>query len=152
MLLECCLCILGIVIFIPIIIPLLDFITRLLSTKTRVKLCELSPKHRILLIHQILDWCKDNFQLHKLIRAKPTLFISKRTKTHYLGRYEYFKKKIAIYILKHTSIEELCDTIVHEYVRHLQIRTSKGDIVYNKRTHQKSYWENNFEVGSRDIA
>lgn len=152
MLLECCLCILGIVICIPIIIPLLDFITRLFSTKTRVNLNELSPKQRSLLIHQILDWCKANIHLNKVRRSQPTLFISKRTKTHYLGGYEYFNKKITIYILKHISIEELCDTIIHEYVHHLQLRSSRDDIRYNKLTNMKSYWENDFEVEARYIA
>ena len=41
---------------------------------------------------------------------------------------------------------------IHEYVHHLQIRTSNDDIRYNRLTRLKSYWENDYEVEARYIA
>jgi response regulator RpfG family c-di-GMP phosphodiesterase len=85
-------------------------------------------------------------------QAKPVLFISKRKKTKYLGNYQFNNKRITIYILKHSSIEELCNKIIHEYVHHLQLRSIKDDIRYNKLTKQKLYWENDYKVEARTIA
>jgi hypothetical protein len=152
MLIKCCFIVLGIVIYSIVIYPILDFIESLFFPKTRIILSELSPKQSNELIYQILDWCIGGIYLKKGRRFKPTLFISKRTKTNNLGSYQYYNKKITVYILRHNSIEELCDTIIHEYVHHLQIRTSKDDIRYNRLTRLKSYWDNDYEVEARSIA
>lgn len=152
MLIKCCFIVLGIVIYSIVIYPILDFIESLFFPKTRIILSELSPKQSNDLIHQILNWCIGNIYLKKGRRFKPTLFISKRTKTNNLGSYQYYNKKITVYILRHNSIEELCDTIIHEYVHHLQIRTSNDDIRYNRLTRLKSYWDNDYEVEARSIA
>ena len=152
MLIKCCFIVLGIVFYSIVIYPILDFIESLFFPKTRIILSELSPKQSNDLIHQILNWCIGNIYLKKGRRFKPTLFISKRTKTNNLGSYQYYNKKITVYILRHNSIEELCDTIIHEYVHHLQIRTSNDDIRYNRLTRLKSYWDNDYEVEARSIA
>ena len=152
MLIKCCFIVLGIVFYSIVIYPILDFIESLFFPKTRIILSELSPKQSNDLIHQILNWCLGNIYLKKGRRFKPTLFISKRTKTNNLGSYQYYNKKITVYILRHNSIEELCDTIIHEYVHHLQIRTSNDDIRYNRLTRLKSYWDNDYEVEARSIA
>ena len=152
MLIKCCFIVLGIVFYSIVIYPILDFIESLFFPKTRIILSELSPKQSNDLIHQILNLCIGNIYLKKGRRFKPTLFISKRTKTNNLGSYQYYNKKITVYILRHNSIEELCDTIIHEYVHHLQIRTSNDDIRYNRLTRLKSYWDNDYEVEARSIA
>lgn len=152
MLIKCCLLAPGLILYCLIIYPLLSTIERMFFPKTRIKLSELSPKETKELIHQILNWCIDNIHLNKTRRSKPTLFISKRTKTNYLGSYQYYNKRITIFVLRHSLIEELCDTIIHEYVHHLQIRTSNDDIRYNRLTRLKSYWENDYEVEARYIA
>lgn len=148
MLIKCCLFILGLILYCLLIWPLLSTIGRIFFPKTRINLSELSSKETKELIYQILNWCICNIHLNKARRSKPTLFISKRTKTNYLGSYQYYNKRITIFVLRNSSIEELCDTIVH----HLQIRTSKDDIRYNRLTRIKSYWENDYEVEARDIA
>ncbi len=142
----------GLILYIRFIYPFLNFIESLFSSKKDVKLDELPPKLTNQLIHQILDWCIINIHLKKGRRIKPSLFISKRKKTDLLGSYQYYKKRITVYIFRHNSLEEICDTIIHEYVHHLQIRSSKDDIRYNRLTRQKSYWENDFEVEARHIA
>ena len=142
----------GLILYIRFIYTFLNFIESLFSSKKDVKLDEFPPKLSNQLIHQILDWCIINIHLSKDRRVKPTLFISKRKKTDLLGSYQYYNKRITVYILKHSSVKELCDTIIHEYVHHLQIRSSKDDIRYNRLTRQKSYWENDFEVEARHIA
>lgn len=152
MLIICCLFALGLILYCLIISPLISTIGRFFFPKTRINLSELSSKKTKVLIYQILKWCICNIHLNKGRRSKPTMFISRRTKTNYLGSYQYYNKKITVYILRHNSIEELCDTIIHEYVHHLQIRTSNDDIRYNRLTRLKSYWENDYEVEARDIA
>lgn len=152
MLIKCLLFVSGLVLYIRLIYPLLNFIDSLFSSKKDVKLDKLPPKLTNQLIHQILDWCIINIHLNKERRVKPSLFISKRKKTDFLGSYQYYNKKIIIYLLKHSSVQELCDTIIHEYVHHLQIRNSKDDIRYNRLNRQKSYWENDFEIEARQIA
>ena len=152
MLFKCCLFAFGLILYCLMTCSLLSMIERLFFLKTRINLSELSPKETKELIHQILNWCIWNIHLNKGRRSKPTLFISKRTKTNYLGSYQYYNKRITIFVLRHSSIEELCDTIIHEYVHHLQIRSSKDDIRYDRLTKMKSYWENDFEVEARDIA
>ncbi|MEY3590142.1 MAG: hypothetical protein RLZZ466_662 [Bacteroidota bacterium] len=152
MLIKCCLFILGLILYCLLIWPLLSTIGRFFFPKTRINLSELSSKETKELIYQILKWCICNIHLKKGRRSKPSMFISRRTKTIYLGSYQYFNNRITVYILRHNSIEELCNTIIHEYVHHLQIRTSKDDIRYNRLTRIKSYWENDYEVEARDIA
>lgn len=152
MLIKCCLFILGLILYCLLIWPLLSTIGRIFFPKTRINLSELSSKETKELIYQILNWCIINIHLYKGRRAKPSLFISKRKKTDFLGSYQYYNKKITINLLKHSTVQELCDTIIHEYVHHLQIRSSKDDIRYNRLTRQKSYWENDFEVEARHIA
>lgn len=152
MLIKCLLFGLGLILYIRFIYTFLNFIESLFSSKKDVKLDEFPPKLSNQLIHQILDWCIINIHLSKDRRSKPSMFISRRTKTIYLGSYQYFNKRITVYILRHNSIEELCNTIIHEYVHHLQIRTSKDDIRYNRLTKMKSYWENDYEVEARYIA
>lgn len=152
MLIKCCLFALGLILYCLIICPLLSTIGRMFFPKTRIILSDLSPKQSNELIHQILNWCIRNIHLNKGRRSKPTLFISKRTKTNYSGNNQYYNKRITIFVLRHSSIEELCDTIIHEYVHHLQIRTSNDDIRYNRLTRLKSYWENDYEVEARYIA
>jgi hypothetical protein len=152
MLIKCCLLSLGIVLYCLIIDPLLSIMEGLFLPNTRVRLNQLSTKQSNQLINQILDWCVDNIFLKKGRRTKPNLLISKRTKTNYLGSYKFDSKRITIYILKHSSIEELCDTIIHEYVHHLQLRSLKDGVRYNKLTKQKTYWDNDYEVEARSIA
>ena len=152
MLIKCCLFALGLILYCLIICPLLSTIGRMFFPKTRIILSDLSPKQSNELIHQILNWCIRNIHLNKGRRSKPTLFISKRTKTNCFGSYQYYNKRITIFVLRHSSIEELCDTIIHEYVHHLQIRTSNDDIRYNRLTRLKSYWDNDYEVEARSIA
>ena len=142
----------GLVLYIRFIYPLLNLIESLFSSKKDVKLDELPHKLSNQLIHQILDWCIINIHLKKGRRVMPKLFISKRKKTDLLGSYQYYNKRITVYVLKHSSLHELCDTVIHEYVHHLQIRSSKDDIRYNRLTRLKSYWENDFEVEARQIA
>jgi len=152
MLIKCCLFALRLILYYLIICALLSTIGTMVFPKTRIKLSELSSKETKELIYQILKWCICNIHLNKGRRSKSSMFISRRTKINYLGSYQYCNKKITVYILRHNSLEELCDTIIHEYVHHLQIRTSNDDIRYNRLTKLKSYWENDYEVEARYIA
>jgi hypothetical protein len=152
MLIICCFIILALVLFVLIWDPILKFLKWLFHSKSTITLEQLSQKQRKILVSQILDWCISDIHLNKNRRIKPVIVISNRRKTNIWGSYCSINKKITIYILKHTSIEEVCDTIIHEYVHHLQIRNLNDDMRYNKLTNLNSYWENDFEVEARFIA
>jgi hypothetical protein len=101
---------------------------------------------------QILSWCIENIHLNGLRRIKPTLKVSYCKQSKYLGTYSYELKLIVVHIKLHSNLKQVCDTIIHEYVHHLQLRSIKDDIRYNKLTNQKSYWDNDYEVEARMIA
>lgn len=102
--------------------------------------------------HQILYWCFENIHLNGQRKIKPTLKVSYSKRSKFLGTYSYELKLIVVYINLHSNLKQVCDTIIHEYVHHLQLRSIKDDIRYNKLTKQKSYWENDYEVEARTIA
>lgn len=138
MLIECSLFVFGFISYCLIICPLIDYLDIWFFSDSRIGLTNLTSKQKDELICKILDWSIINIQMNRKRQTKPVLFISKRKKTKYLGNYQFNNKRITIYILKHSSIEELCNTIIHEYVHHLQLRSIKDDIRYNKLTKQKS--------------
>ncbi len=112
----------------------------------------LTRKHLKELTLQILYWCIQNIQMNGKRRINPTLKVSFRKQSKYLGTYSYELKLIVVYIKLHSNLKQVCDTIIHEYVHHLQLRSIKDDIRYNKLTKQKSYWDNDYEVEARFIA
>lgn len=152
MLIKCCLFVLGLIVYILILYPIFNLIEGYFFSKPNIKFDDLSFREKVTLSNKILNWCIGNIHLKKVRRVKPTLFISKRTRTNNFGSYQYYNKKITVYILKHNSLEDLCDTIIHEYVHHLQLRTSNDDIRYYKLTKLKSYWNNDYEIEARKIA
>lgn len=67
----------------------------------------------------MLDWCINNLGGSEFQSAPPKICVSNKIPYHNFGEYDYDKNKIFIYLLMHTSISELCDTVIHEY-RHYQ--------------------------------
>lgn len=112
----------------------------------------LSRKQSKELTHQILFWCFENIHLNGQRKIKPTLIVSYSKRSKYFGTYSYELKLIVVYIKLHSNLKQVCDTIIHEYVHHLQLRSIKDDIRYIKLTKQKSYWDNDYEVEARSIA
>ena len=124
----------------------------LLKQNKSLDLALLTRKQSKELTHQILSWCIENIHLNGQRKIKPTLNISYSKRSKYLGTYSYELKLIVVYINLHSNLKQVCDTIIHEYVHHLQLRSLKDDIRYNKLTKQKSYWDNDYEVEARSIA
>jgi hypothetical protein len=124
----------------------------LLKPNNSSDLALLTRKQSKELTHQILSWCIQNIHLNGQRKIKPTLNISYSKRSKYLGTYSYELKLIVVYIKLHLNLKQVCDTIIHEYVHHLQLRSIKDNMRYNKLTNQKSYWENDYEVEARYIA
>lgn len=74
----------------------------------------------------ILEWCKKKFGKSKYWKSYPLLFVYK-TKGRYAdddndekGRYgHYVEGKISIFLGRHGTVKDLCDTVLHEYKHYL---------------------------------
>lgn len=69
-----------------------------------------------------------------------------------LGYYQYTNKLIMMYVLKNKTLTENIQTFIHEYVHHLQIRSTKDNIRYNSLTKRKGYYSNDFEIEARTLS
>jgi hypothetical protein len=75
-----------------------------------------------------------------------------KTKRNRFGDYSSNVSLIRIFINNHTSVEELVDTIIHEYTHYLQMTTQQHQKEYNRYLKQKGYYDNPFEINAREAA
>ena len=68
-----------------------------------------------------------------------------------MGRYSFHSKVIIIYVRKHENLESIVDTILYEYVHHLQLRNQKDDMKYDSNSRKVGYYDNPFEVEAREV-
>lgn len=104
------------------------------------------------LVQEVVEWCMGNIILGKQRRVRPTIRINNSTKGSVLGEYFYQSKTIEIYYRKHKTIRELIETIIHEYVHHLQIRHYRDDMKYDAMDRKVGYYNNPYEVEARMIS
>lgn len=109
-------------------------------------------KDRIELINSILGWCQMNIVPIKKRRIRPKIEVNMHPNGKILGYYDYPTKTICVYLKLHDNIECLVDTVIHEYVHHIQIRTMIDNRRYNKLTNQNGYKENEYEIEARSVA
>lgn len=57
-----------------------------------------------------------------------------------------------IYLHPDLELMELTDTIIHEYVHHLQFQKKSTETDYDKKTDECGYWDNSYEVEARELA
>ena len=50
------------------------------------------------------------------------------------------------------NLLELTDTIIHEYIHHLQFQKKSTEKDYNKKFTEIGYWNNPYEVNARKLA
>jgi Zn-dependent peptidase ImmA (M78 family) len=68
------------------------------------------------------------------------------------GIYYSYTKSMCIYVNTHTSLLELCDTILHEYKHHLDMPTQAHQKQYNTFTETVGYFDNPYEKAAREFA
>lgn len=102
------------------------------------------------LVKEIINWCINNIK--HFSELPPQIEISYYKHKRKLGSYHPNDKKIKIYIHNNLSVEVLVDTIIHEYVHFVELKSEKSIIEYAKLNYSHSYQYNPFEISARKIA
>jgi hypothetical protein len=100
-----------------------------------------------------VEWCAHNIGLPKS-RAYPNVKLTYTKKEKELGHYDIFNSLIVIHYNNryHSSLKMLCNTIIHEYVHHLQFISAEKSVEYNSELNDVGYWYNKFEVEARRVS
>lgn len=100
-------------------------------------------------IKLVLDWCHTNID-HKANR-KPSIVVKYHLSKKALGIYHAANNEIVIYVNNHQTIEQLTNTIIHEYI-HARQRNRLFTKMYDQYTRDLGYWENPYEKEARREA
>ena len=104
-------------------------------------------------VNEVLKWCMKNMAHPTGHKYYPQVKICYyKTKRSRFGDYTSNIRLIRIFINNHTSVEELVDTIIHEYTHYLQMPTQQDQKEYNRYLKQKGYYKNPFEINARETA
>ncbi|OFX52959.1 MAG: hypothetical protein A2066_20695 [Bacteroidetes bacterium GWB2_41_8] len=96
-----------------------------------------------------LQWCQQNLGTTK---HRYDLKIYYYRNSNFGGKFQSCNKQIIIYIYPDLKLTNLTDTIIHEYVHHLQFSDKSVERDYNKKLAEVGYWENPYEQEARKIA
>ncbi|MFN5225216.1 MAG: hypothetical protein ACK46Z_10745 [Bacteroidota bacterium] len=103
-------------------------------------------------VREVLSWCRQHLgEPAKGVRV-PELKISYYPHRKRHGVYYSAGKAIRIYVNNHPGIAHLTDTILHEYVHFLEIRTHVQQKEYDHHIRQVGYDSNPYEVSARRKA
>jgi hypothetical protein len=126
------------------------------------KISNLTTKELNIVVKEIVYWCFDNLKQPKRHRTfggiKLTMpvmhvFISRKRgmnlnpKNNFRGEYNPFLNQIVIMKNNIDSLDDLIDTIIHEYTHSTQALGR-----YMKLNQKHGYWENPLEVEARMVA
>ena len=111
-----------------------------------------TKKEYLLFFNIVLNWCQKNIKLGSNRKIKPIVEVSFSKRGDILGYYQYTNKLIMMYVLKNKTVTENIQTFIHEYVHHLQIRSTKDNIRYNSLTKRKGYYSNDYEIEARKLS
>jgi hypothetical protein len=100
-------------------------------------------------IKLVLDWCHTNID-HKANR-KPSIVVKYHLSKKALGIYHAANNEIVIYVNNHQTIEQLTNTIIHEYI-HARQRNRLFTKMYDQYSRELGYWENPYEKEARREA
>ena len=103
-------------------------------------------------VREVLSWCRQHLgEPARGVRA-PEIKISYYPHRKRHGVYFSAGKAILIYVNNHSGIAQLTDTILHEYVHFLEIRSNVHQKEYDRHTRQLGYDSNPYEVSARRKA
>ena len=104
-------------------------------------------------VNEVLKWCMKNMDYPTDHKYYPQVKICYyKTKRNRFGDYASNTRLIRIFINNHSSVEELIDTIIHEYTHYLDMPFQKDQKEYNRYLKQKGYYNNPFEINARETA
>jgi len=136
----------------PELIVAEPIVPEIIAETSNLFILPVSKKEYLLLFRKVLEWCQSNIRLGSNRKIKPMIQVSFSKKGDILGYYQYTNKLIMIYVLKHDTLLDAVQTFIHEYVHHLQIRSTKDNIRYNSITKRKGYYSNDFEIEARQLS
>jgi hypothetical protein len=93
-------------------------------------------------------WCVFNFGKSKYNEELPKLTVN-RTITDKFGFYDPSNNVITICLKPHTSIANLCNTVIHEYTHYLQNMRMYDIYVFK---YKRSYENHPYEVSANNKA
>ena len=93
-----------------------------------------------------LQWCEEHIEKTKR-RYTYELKYYKPKKT--MGTYGYASRKITVYVYPSLELKSLCETLIHEYAHHLNLKTKADQNEYDRLTRIHGYWNNAHERLSR---
>ena len=94
-----------------------------------------------------LKWCEENIEKAKR-RYTYELKYYKPKKT--MGTYQYASRKITVYVYPTLALKSLCETLIHEYFHHLNLKNKTDQNEYDRLTRNHGYWNNPHEIKSRE--
>jgi hypothetical protein len=115
---------------------------------SRLKLYDL-PIQKTRFVQLVIDWCHDNIAFSNT--QKPIVSLKYYKHKKFAGLYYSRYHECIIYVNKHVSLQEVTNTIIHEYV-HARQRSKTFDKMYHKYQIEIGYENNPFEVEARDVA
>jgi hypothetical protein len=104
-------------------------------------------------VNEVLNWCMNNMDYptgHKYYPQVKILYY--KTKRNRFGDYTSNTRLIRIFINNHISVEELINTVIHEYTHYLDMPFKQNQKEYNRYLKQKGYYDNPFEINARETA
>lgn len=104
------------------------------------------------LVHKVVEWARLNIELGKKRRITPKIMINPGIEGSVMGEYYVANKVIKIYYYRHRSLQSLVETILHEYVHHLQIRHTRDNLKYDRQNSKVGYFNNPYEVEARQLS
>jgi hypothetical protein len=93
-----------------------------------------------------LKWCEENIEKSKR-QYTYELKYYKPKKT--MGTYGYASRKITVYVYPSLELKSLCETLIHEYAHHLNLKSKADQNEYDRLTRIHGYWDNAHERLSR---
>ncbi len=97
----------------------------------------------------VLQWCINNIENNQIPLYLKIIY-QKQTKR--LGYYQSYNKMVVIYIDDSIDLYELTDTIIHEFIHHLQIPSKKYEKEYSDKLITHGYENHPMEIEARNLA
>jgi hypothetical protein len=94
-----------------------------------------------------LKWCEENIEKTK---RKYTYELKYYKPKKTMGTYQYASRKITVYVYPSLALKSLCETIIHEYFHHLNLKNKTDQNEYDRLTRNHGYLNNPHEIKSRE--
>lgn len=102
------------------------------------------PKSKF--VSLVNEWCWENIKSNN---PKPSISVSYNKNKKVSGVYYSFNNSIIVFVNNSPQLIDIVGVVLHEYTHSTQ-KTKGFDKLYNQYTQEKGYWDNPFEVSSRD--